>query len=95
MEYYKSGVKEVLKELNTKESGLSKEDAEKRLEKYGLNRLKEKKRTSPFKIFLRQFKSFLIIILILAALISFFIGEVADSIVILVIVILNALVGFL
>ena len=94
MEYYGSGIKEVLKELNTTENGLSNEEAKNRLEKYGLNRLKEEKGLSPFKIFFNQFKSFLIIILILAAIISFFIGEVADSLVILVIVVLNALIGF-
>src|SRR3989338_239217 len=94
MEFYNESIKEVLSELQTKDSGLSREEARLRLEKYGLNRLKEKKGISPFKIFLNQFKSFLIIILILAALISFFIGEVADSIVILVIVVLNALIGF-
>jgi len=94
MEYYSSGIKEVLKELNTTENGLSNEEAKNRLEKYGLNRLKEEKGLSPFKIFFNQFKSFLIIILILAAIISFFIGEVADSLVILVIVVLNALIGF-
>jgi len=73
--------------------GLSENEAKKRLLEYGENEIVEKKESN-FLIFLRQFKSPLIVILIVACIISFLIGEILDSVVIIGIVILNSIIGF-
>tara|TARA_Y100000310_G_scaffold345817_1_gene470427 strand:+ start:7011 stop:9674 length:2664 start_codon:yes stop_codon:yes gene_type:complete len=93
-EFYQKGVEDVFRELKTGKEGLSDAEAKKRLEKYGKNKIKEGKKISKLAIFLNQFKSFLIIILLIATVISFFIGEVIDAIVILIIVIFNAVFGY-
>jgi Ca2+-transporting ATPase len=74
-------------------SGLSSSEVEKRLGEYGENRLKEGKTQSFMELFINQFKSILIIILLLAALVSAIIGEFTEGIVIMIIVVLNSLVG--
>ncbi len=94
MDWYKLGADQTIKELNSGKQGLSEKEVKQRLEKYGKNKLEEKKRISPLKIFLNQFKSFLVIILIVAAAISGFLGELIDFTVIIVIVIVNAFFGF-
>jgi Ca2+-transporting ATPase len=86
--------KQVLNQLQSSQSGLSEQDAQSRLQKYGPNELKEEKRISPLQIFLSQFKSTLVTILIGATIFSALIGEMLDAIVILIIVILNAIFGF-
>jgi len=88
-------VNEVLEELKTSPHGLSSEEARKRQEKYGLNELKEKAKKSPVRMLLDQFKDFMILILIAAAIISGIIGEPSDTIAIVVIVVLNAVIGFI
>ena len=92
--YYDEAADAVLKTLNTSENGLSSGEAKNRLEKYGKNELKEEEKTSVVKLFLSQFKSFLIIILIAAALVSAFLGEFVDAFVILFTVILAGVLGF-
>jgi Ca2+-transporting ATPase len=86
--------KEVLKLLNTSLHGLSAEEAKKRLNEYGYNELKKEEKTTPLKIFLHQFKSYLIFILIIATIVSIAIGELADAAVILLILLANAFLGF-
>lgn len=73
--------------------GLSKGDISERLERYGANELAQKKPRPLLLKFLDQFKDFMVIILIVAAVISAFVGEVTDTIIILAIVILNAVLG--
>ena len=68
--YYQKKAEQVLKELGTSTSGLSDSEAKKRLEKYGPNEIKEEKKISPLKIFLSQFKSFIVYILVAAVIIS-------------------------
>lgn len=92
--YYDETAEAVLKTLNTSETGLSSEEASIRLLKYGKNELKEEKKISVVKLFLSQFKSFLIIILLAAALVSAFLGELIDASVILFTVILAGVLGF-
>lgn len=75
-------------------NGLSQEEAAKRLEQFGPNQLKEKKKKSTFQLFLDQFKDFMITILVIAAIFSGIAGEWSDTIIILVIVVLNAIMGF-
>ncbi|MDV2480694.1 HAD-IC family P-type ATPase [Methanoculleus sp. Wushi-C6] len=85
---------DVRRELDTGPEGLSEEEAAGRLQRYGENVLRAEERETRLQVFLRQFKSVLIVILIVAAAISFFVGEPLDAAAILAIVFLNALLGF-
>ena len=98
--YYNKKVEELYKELNTSISGLTEEEASKRLEKYGENKLAERKKKSNFIIFLNQFNDLMIILLIFAAVFSAVISYIqkesyADSVIILIIVIINATLSFI
>jgi len=73
--------------------GLTDQEAEKRLEQYGPNELEQKGRKSIWAMLAEQFSDFMVIILIIAAIISGLLGEVTDSVIILMIVILNAVLG--
>ena len=68
--YYNKKVEELYKELNTSISGLTEEEASKRLERYGENKLAERKKKSNFIIFLNQFNDLMIILLIFASVFS-------------------------
>ena len=83
--------------INEKEirNGLTKEEAKRRLKKYGLNIIEKKNKISPVKIFLSQFNDFIVWVLIGATIISGIIGEKADAITILLIIIMNAILGFI
>src|SRR3989338_2062926 len=86
---------EVFEELNTTENGISEIEAQKRLQATGYNELKEKKKTTPLTLFLNQFKSFLVLILVIAAVISYLIENIIDAALIAIIIIVNALFGFI
>ena len=92
--YYDQEISSVFEELRTSEEGLSSEEAEKRLEEYGKNELKEKEKISVFRLFLAQFKSILIVILIIASIVSALLGEAIDAVVILFTVFLAGVLGF-
>lgn len=94
MEPYQLDAKDVLKLLQSSVSGLTDEEATKRLEKHGFNELVEAKKKSQLQLFLEQFKSVLIAVLLAATVISALLGELLDAIVIFSIVILNAFLGF-
>jgi Ca2+-transporting ATPase len=86
----------VLSKLETDpQQGLTPEEARKRLQEYGYNELKEEAKTSPFILFINQFKNTLIIILIVATVLSALIGDLLDAAIILAIVVFCALLGFL
>ncbi len=85
---------EVLQELRARPAGLTAKEAEERLERYGENVLREEARETRLQVFLRQFKSILIAILAIAAVVSFLVGEPQDAAAILIIVVLNALLGY-
>lgn len=74
--------------------GLTSKEAEKRIEKFGLNELEHKSKTSAIKIFISQFNDFMVWVLIAATIISGIIGDKADAVTILIIVIINAILGF-
>lgn len=81
--------------MNAKEyRGLSTNEIEDRLKEYGLNELQSKERVSPIKIFLSQFNDLITWILMVATLISGFMGDKADAITILIIIIMNGILGF-
>ena len=86
--------KEVLEELNVNPAvGLTSEEAEARLKKYGQNKLKGKPKKSLISLFFAQLKDMLIYVLLSAAVITVVIGEYVDAIIILLVVILNAVIG--
>lgn len=91
--FYQKESKEILDELNTTTSGLNSKEVEKRQEKHGLNVLPEAPRPSGFQIFLNQFKDLIVLILIAAAVISGVTGDAESSIVIVVVLIINAILG--
>ena len=84
----------ILSKYDTNLEGLSLNQVNERQAKFGPNELKEKKKKSKIQIFLMQFADILIILLILAAIASYFIGDIIDSLVILFVVVLNAVVGY-
>ncbi|WP_396125089.1 calcium-translocating P-type ATPase, PMCA-type [Clostridium sp. CX1] len=77
------------------QSGLTQAEAARRLKKYGPNRLEKKKKISPAKIFFSQFNDFIVWVLIVATVISGIMGEKADAVTILIIIIMNAVLGFI
>ncbi|MGD0624643.1 MAG: cation-translocating P-type ATPase [Thermodesulfobacteriota bacterium] len=87
-------IEHVTSEFETHlEKGLSPEEAQARLKKYGPNELMERPRPGFLKMLLDQFNNFLVIILIIAAVVSLLLGEIIDASAIMVIVVLNAVVG--
>lgn len=91
--FYNKTTAEVRKEINGTLKPLSNEQVRKNQEKYGLNELVEAKAKSIPIIFLEQFKDFLVIILIFAALISGFLGDLESALVILIVITINAVLG--
>ncbi len=94
MNYHILSIHEIQQLLNTKRDGLHQSDAEERLRENGRNELIEKKKKPTWLIFFNQFKEVMILILLTAAAISIAIGHTKDAIVILIIVFLNAIIGF-
>ena len=86
---------QVLKDFSTSPQGLSAEESQKRIAQYGKNELAPKKAKNPFILFLSQFRSFIIYILIGATIVSAFINEYIDAAVIFAILIINAILGFI
>ncbi|HET9485863.1 MAG TPA: HAD-IC family P-type ATPase, partial [Chryseosolibacter sp.] len=95
MEFHIQTIAEVTEQLKTGPKGLSTQEARKRLEEFGKNALEVKKRKTVWRMLLHQLTDFMILILIAAAVISGVIGDLTDSMVILAIVIINALVGLI
>jgi Ca2+-transporting ATPase len=92
---YRHSAEETINKLNTDvESGLSSQEAQQRLEEYGPNEIQESERTTTLQKFIAQFKDFMIIVLMVAAVISWLVsGELADAVVIMIVVVLNAIMG--
>ncbi|MGD9974602.1 MAG: cation-translocating P-type ATPase [Desulfatirhabdiaceae bacterium] len=93
-QWYQLDPEEVMNRIQSSVNGLDAAEARKRLDHYGPNELIEKKRKSWVMMFLDQFRDFMIIVLIAAAVIAGVIGDPADTIAIAVIVLLNAVLGF-
>lgn len=91
--YFNQSAESVLKALDTQMEGLQDSQVTERRQKYGDNTLTETKRKSPIVVFLEQFKDLLVGILIVAAIISMFSGEIESTIVIFAVIILNAILG--
>jgi Ca2+-transporting ATPase len=101
MQWHAMPLSKVFEALQASSRGLSSEEAQQRLQKYGKNIIESERRINPLKIFLKQFSDFLVLILIAAAIISFAMslmpsgGEHAiDAILITIILFANAIIGF-
>ncbi|MFW5713444.1 MAG: cation-translocating P-type ATPase [Brevefilum sp.] len=94
MDWYTKDRETVLQELNSSKQGLDEQQVSERLEKYGRNELEERGIRSPLAVLAGQFTEIMVIVLLVAAVISLFIGETTDAIMIMIIVILNAILGF-
>ncbi|MEK7314377.1 MAG: cation-translocating P-type ATPase, partial [Deltaproteobacteria bacterium] len=94
MSWFLLEIDEVFKTLSSSPEGIAGVEAERRLAEYGPNKLEEGKKKTPLMMFLGQFTDFMIIVLISAAAVSGIIGDVTDTLVILLIVVLNAIIGF-
>lgn len=92
-EYYQLSANEVKQHVNGYEEPLKEEDVRLHKEKFGANELEEGKKKSWAQIFLEQFKDFLVIILIIAAVVSGFLGDAESAIVIVVVITINAILG--
>ena len=94
LDWYNKGIEAVSKELSVDlKKGLTKEEAKARIEKYGYNELKEKKKEGLLAKVIKQLKDFLVIILIIASIVSWLVGEGADAAIIIAIVVVNAILG--
>ena len=94
-QYYNIPAKQVLQEFESSRSGLTSAEANARLLRYGPNLLTGKKKTPPIVVFFGQFLSPLIYVLLLAAVISIVAGHLTDAIVVFVVLLVNAIIGFL
>ncbi|MDO7786207.1 calcium-transporting P-type ATPase, PMR1-type [Desulforamulus aquiferis] len=93
--WFEMGRQEVIEKLGTcAEKGLDEQSAKERLEQYGPNKLASAGRTPPWLMFVNQFKDFMVLILLAATLVSGLLGEWADAITIMIIVVINAILGF-
>jgi len=95
MNWHEKTIQQVMEGLASSPRGLSAAEAARRLKKHGPNVLVEKERKTPLAMLADQFRDFMILVLVAAALISGFIGELSDTIAILVIIVLNAVIGFI
>ncbi len=93
VKWIESNANEVIIYLGSSEKGLNEEEVKKRIERYGYNEIEKKRKKSIFSIFLNQFKSPLIYLLMFAAFISYLSGEITDTYVILAILFVNSLIG--
>ncbi|MDP2586351.1 MAG: HAD-IC family P-type ATPase [Candidatus Komeilibacteria bacterium] len=92
--WHAMAAQEVFKELQANANGLTPSEAEARLKKFGFNQLPQKEPVTWARILLSQFKSALVYILLIAGIVSFFLGEHIDAYVIFLAVLINVLVGF-
>jgi Ca2+-transporting ATPase len=95
MNYHLLPIKEIEELFNTGKQGLQQTEVEERQKRYGKNELEQKKKASVWILLLHQFKDVMIFILLVAAVISFVIGDFKDGAVIMAILILNATIGFI
>ena len=93
-DFYRQKAKDILEELGSSKKGLSQSEAEKRLERDGKNVLEAKADKSLVQIFLEQFKDILVILLLIAAVMSFAIGSYRDGTIMVIIAVINSVIGF-
>ena len=92
--WYHISVQETMQRLDTRREGITNEEAERRLQQYGPNQLERKKGPSRLILFLRQFESPLVYVLFVAGIITALVGNFEDTVVILIVVLANAIIGY-
>ena len=95
MSWYKLGIEEIYEKLKTSANGLAQDEVDERLQRYGPNKLPEEKRASRLMIFLHQFASPLIYMLIVAGVVTALLQEYKDTFVIIAVIALNAIIGYM
>src|SRR3989337_3149290 len=95
MNWYQFNIKEIMQKLGTSEEGLTDNEATERLKQYGPNKLIEEEKISKLKILFHQFKSPLIYILLVAAVVTALLKEYIDTSVIMAVLTLNAIIGYM
>ncbi len=95
IESYRQSKEDVITQLDTDvKTGLTSQEAAQRLEEHGPNEIQESERTTTFQKFIAQFKDFMIIVLMVAAVVSWLVsGHLSDAVVIMIVVVLNAIMG--
>ena len=93
MNPYQTDKETIIKSLGTSENGLSQKQAEENQKKFGKNEISEGKKKNTFLLFLEQYKDFLVIILIIAAIVSGILGDIESAAVILIVITINAVLG--
>ncbi|MBT9718163.1 HAD-IC family P-type ATPase [Enterococcus durans] len=94
MMWYKETVDQAMQTLQTTQDGLGQEERTKRLAKHGYNQIEVKKKVHPLRKFFKHFTDLLMIILLIAALLKFFTGDVIEGSIILAVVVVNSFVGY-
>ncbi len=94
MLFYKGSIESLFEQIQSSSSGLSNKQAERRLEQLGFNELDTELRINKFKLFISQFKSFIIYILLFAVALSIYANEIMDAAIIMAILLVNALIGY-
>lgn len=92
-DYYQMSAEDVRQEINGAQEPLTMDQIREHQEKYGPNELVEGKKKTTLQIFLEQYKDFLVIILIIAAIVSGFLGDMESTLVILIVITMNAILG--
>lgn len=93
MEIYRKSAAETFTQLEATEKGLTTSEVTKRQEKYGFNELKNKKKDPLWKLFLETFKDPMVIVLVIAALVQLVLGEVVESLIIFLVLIVNSIIS--
>lgn len=93
MEYYRNSTEEVLQDVKSTAKGLSTTEVQKRLEENGYNELEGKGKVPTWKLFLENFKDPMVIVLLIAAAVQIVLGEIIESIIIFVVLIINAIIS--
>ena len=93
MKEYQKSIQEILSEFDASRNGLTSFQVDDRQKQYGLNEMDQQEKESPLQIFLSQFKDLLVIVLIVAGFISMATGEIVSSIVIFIVITINAILG--
>ena len=93
MNYYQQSKEEVLSKVKSSEQGISSTEAQKRLDSEGYNELKAKDRDPIWKLFLENFKDPMVIVLLIAAAVQLFLGQYIESLIIFLVLVLNAIVS--
>ncbi|WP_042347627.1 cation-translocating P-type ATPase [Bacillus massiliigorillae] len=93
MDFYRNSTEEVFKEINATEKGLTTNDVNERIEKNGYNELKGKDKDPIWKLFLENFKDPMVIVLLIAAGVQIVLGEIIESLIIFIVLIVNAIIS--